>query len=59
MIDIDKARQVAAEYPDDIIPVSRKWLKQAVAEIVNGREAGDKLRRERRCALDLTPVTPR
>lgn len=59
MIDIEKARQVAAEYPKDIIPVSRKWLAQAVAEIASGREACDKLKLERRPALDLVPVTPR
>lgn len=59
MIDINEARQIAADWPDEIIPVSRKWLKQAVSEILNGREAGEKLKQQRRPALDVPPVTPR
>lgn len=59
MIDINQARQIAAEWPDEIIPVSRNWLKQVVSEILNGREAGEKLKLQRRPALDVLPVTPR
>lgn len=55
MIDIAKAGQIASEgKPEDTVCVSRRWLAQAVAEIMVGRIA---LSRQSE-ALDLAPPPP-
>lgn len=55
MIDIAKAGQIASEgKPEDTVCVSRRWLAQAVAEIMVGRIA---LSRQGE-ALDLAPPPP-
>lgn len=47
MIDLDRLKRVA-EMPGDRDVVSRRWLRQAHAEIAAGREAQARLERKRK-----------
>lgn len=52
LIDIAAAGRIANEGdPEDVVCVTRRWLKQAAFEILDGRLAMDKVVK----ALDLKP----